>query len=185
MGLNISKKSLTDDDLEMLQKLSKMPKEEIVFWYDHFKLNCPSGKLNKEQFVEYYKLFRKNENVEEIAKHCFSAFDLDKNGFVDFGEFLIAYVATTGTDLREKLKYAFAVYDQDNNKVLEENEIRLVLKAMFKLLNVDESTVNFEKCLENIMNSLDENKDSKISKGEFIDGIINDPYLYALLSPFS
>lgn len=61
----------------------------------------------------------------------------------------------------------------------------MVLKSMFKLLNVNEGSTNFERCVENVMSSLDQNKDSKISKGEFIDGVLNDPYLFALLSPFS
>ena len=120
-----------------------------------------------------------------MAQHCFSAFDFDKNGYVDFGEFLIAYVATTNGDPREKLKFAFDVYDQDNNKVLDEHEIRIVLRSMFKLLNMNERSVNLDKCIENIMSTLDENKDSKISKGEFIDGVLADPLLYHLLSPFT
>lgn len=185
MGDRISKNTLTNDDLTLLHNLSGKPKDEILFWYDHFITECPSGKLDKEKFVKYYKSFRKSEIVDEMAQHCFSAFDFDKNGYVDFGEFLIAYVATTNGDPREKLKFAFDVYDQDNNKVLDEREIRIVLRSMFKLLNMNESSVNMDKCLENIMSTLDENKDSKISKGEFIDGVLADPLLYHLLSPFT
>jgi Ca2+-binding EF-hand superfamily protein len=99
--------------------------------------------------------------------------------------FLIAYVATNGTEVREKLEYVFQIYDRDNNKVIDQSEIKLVLKSMFKLLNVNQNNVDFERCLKNIMSSLDVNKDSKISKAEFIDGILNDSILYALLSPFS
>ena len=90
MGSQISKNTLNETDLELLVELSKKPKEEIIFWYEHFIKECPSGKMNKSQFVEYYKLFRKNENVEEVAKHCFLAFDFDKNGYVDFGEFFFS-----------------------------------------------------------------------------------------------
>ena len=185
MGPSISKSRLTEQDLDILTKLSKKPKEEIVFWYEHFIKECPSGKLNREKFVEYYKMFRKKENVEDIAKHCFMAFDIDKNGYVDFGEFLIAYVATNSDEPREKLTYIFDVYDNDHNKFLDENEIRLVVRAMFKLLKVDEAHCNFERCIENIMNSLDVNHDRKITKQEFIEGVLSDSYLYALLSPFS
>ena len=138
-----------------------------------------------EHFVDYYKNFRTEENVDEIARHCFRAFDLDHNGFVDFGEFLISYVATTQGDPREKLKYAFNVYDQDNDKVLDEGEILLVLKAMFLLLNIHSSSVDMDNCLQNVMNSLDVNKDRKISVGEFIDGILADSVLQALMSPFT
>ena len=87
----ISKNSLTDKDLDILVDISKKSKEEIVFWYEHFLKECPSGKMNKEQFVKYYKMFRKNENVDAVAKHCFMAFDCDKNGFVDFGEVKFVY----------------------------------------------------------------------------------------------
>lgn len=184
MGESASK--LTESDLEMLHRISKKPKEEILFWYEHFLKECPTGKLDKQKFVEFYKLFRKNEkNVEEIAELCFYAFDNDKNGYVDFSEFLIAYATTNGTDVREKLEYVFQIYDRDNNKVLDEAEIKFVLKSMFKLLNVSQNSVDFDRCLRNIMISLDANKDSKISKAEFIEGILNDAYLYALLSPFS
>lgn len=92
MGSSISKNTLNEDDLEMLHKLSQKPKEEITFWYEHFIKECPTGKLDRDRFVEYYKLFRKNENVEDIAKHCFCAFDFDKNGFVDFGMIILFFI---------------------------------------------------------------------------------------------
>lgn len=184
MGQKINKVSVTEEDLEVLSKLSGKPKEEISLWSEHFFRETPSGKLDREQFVKYYKQFRKDENCEAVAKHCFNAFDLDRNDYVDFGEFLISYVATTNGDIKEKLNYAFNVYDQDNNKVLDESEIRIVLKAMFILLNINTENVDLDTCLENIMKSLDGNHDTKISKAEFIDGILTDSVLQTLLSPF-
>jgi hypothetical protein len=47
------------------------------------------------------------------------------------------------------------------------------------------SNVDMNQCLQNVMNSLDVNKDKKISIGEFIDGILEDSVLQALMSPFS
>lgn len=185
MGQRICKNSITDKDLQILSKLSGKTPQEIQQWADDFFKNCPSGKLYKEDFVEYYKHFRSEQNVAEIAQHCFRAFDLDRNGYVDFGEFLIAYVATTSGDAREKLRYVFAIYDLDNDKVLNESEIRQVLNAMFSLLNMNNSNISMEKCLENVMSSLDVNQDKIISIGEFIDGILSDSVLQALMSPFS
>jgi Ca2+-binding EF-hand superfamily protein len=185
MGQKITKNSITELDFEILCRLSGKTQQEIEIIYDDFLKNNPSGKLYKENFADYYKHFRTEENVSEIAQHCFRAFDLDKNGYVDFNEFLIALVATTNGEAREKLKYAFAVYDLDNDKVLNEDEIRQVLKAMFSLLNMKNSNVDMNQCLQNVMNSLDVNKDKKISIGEFIDGILEDSVLQALMSPFS
>ena len=86
--------------------------------------------------------------------------------------------------MKDKLNYVFKVYDHDNNKVIDRNEIASVLKGMFRLMGVRKENVDFEKCLENIMDSLDVNHDTKISKEEFINGLLNDSYLYAMLSPF-
>lgn len=110
MGNKNVKTVLTEDDLEMIHKQSQKPKEEIVFWYDHFIKECPSGKMDRSKFVEYYTLFKKDQkNIELIADRCFEAFDSDKNGFVDFREFLIAYAATSGGDQRQKLQYVFDI----------------------------------------------------------------------------
>ena len=95
MGTNESKTSLSED--EMLHSQSQKPKEEIRFWYEHFIQQCPSGKMDRNKFVEYYKLFKKDQNnIELITDRCFEAFDSDKNGFVDFREFLVAYATTSG-----------------------------------------------------------------------------------------
>lgn len=55
---------------------------------------------------------------------------------------------------------------------------------MFRLLGVKLENVNVENCIKNIMSSLDVNKDTKITKKEFIDGILADSFLYSLISPF-
>lgn len=185
MGANVSRYTLNEKDLDVLQELSQKSKEEIQAWHETISRECLNGKLDKEQFVKYYKLLSNTVNVEQIVEQCFLAFDANNTGWVDFREFLLAYVSTTGTDIRQKLNYAFDVFDLDKNKVLDENEIRQALKAMFKLLTVDEKAVNMERCVDNVVKSLDENKDCKISKGEFIDGVMNDPYLLVILSPFS
>ena len=141
--------------------------------------------MDKEHFVEFYKLFRKNDNVEAIAQRCFAAFDADRDGYVDLGEFLVAYAATSGAaEKREKLDYAFDFYDLDNNMVLDEMELRAVIKLMFGMWGVKEENVNLDTCIANIMHSMDKNKDKKISKTEFIDGMLTDPLLMSLMSPF-
>ena len=71
-----------------------------------------------------------------------------------------------------KVSYAFEIYDIDNNNILDEKEIKRVLEVMFKLLKVDQNSSDFQKCYNNIMNSLDANRDKKLSKSEFIEGIL-------------
>lgn len=180
MGSKPSHIGWTEKDLETLQNVSNRPREEILEWLENIKTECPSGKLDKEKFIKYFKLFSTEKNIEEIAQHCFNVFDLDKNGYVDLGEFLIVYVILNSTDTEEKLNYVFNMYDQDNNGFIDVQELQIGLKAMFKFLNIDEK----EKCIHKIMEYLDENKDGRINKTEFIDGLLSDPYLIKYMSPF-
>jgi hypothetical protein len=69
--------------------------------------------------------------------------------------------------------------------MLDEYELRTGLRRMFKLLGVNDNSVNINQCLENVMIALDSNKDSKISRTEFIEGVLSDNFLYTLFSPFS
>jgi len=126
-----SHNELTEDDLNILEAKSKMPKEEIILWYEHFIRECPSSKMDKNKFTEYYSMFVKKENIEQITDRVFSAFDTDKNGTIDFTEFLAAYVITSNPgehDQKAHLNYVFDLYDLDNNKVLDQHEIQHVIK---------------------------------------------------------
>ncbi len=58
------------------------------------------------------------------------AFDRDNNGFLTFNEFLIGYAITSKGDLKQKLEYAFEMYDADNNGILSRKEIKEVVVGM-------------------------------------------------------
>ena len=70
-------------------------------------------------------------------------------------------------------------------KVIDENEMRTVLGAMFKLLGVDMMSTDLDRCVKNMMRVLDKNNDNFISKREFIDGMLSDRVLLSLMSPFT
>lgn len=72
-----------------------------------FRIDCPDGKLTASSFRKIYTKCFPGGNVNEFCDHVFRTFDMDKNGFVDFKEFLLAIdVTSTGTP-EEKLQWAF------------------------------------------------------------------------------
>lgn len=180
MGSKLNRATLTEQDLEILHKVSQMPRNDIKAWSEALEYECPSGKLNKKQFIKFYKSFPNRQNVEDIAEQCFNVFDVDKNGLVDLGEFLMIYVIMNGNDAEEKLKYAFYMYDQDNNGFIDDHELREGLKTMFRFRQINEK----ESSIQKIMSYLDENKDGRINKTEFIEGLLSDPYLIKYISPY-
>ena len=75
--------------------------------YKGFKQECPNGNLTPVNFVDMYKMFFPSGNAEQFCDHTFRTFDADKNGTIDFKEFLLAIDVTSAGTAEEKLKWAF------------------------------------------------------------------------------
>lgn len=58
---------------------------------------------------------------------------------------------------------------------------------MFELLGMSDDKsgkYSYTQCVDTIMKTLDVNADEHISKEEFIQGLIQDPFLQSLMNPF-
>jgi hypothetical protein len=58
---------------------------------------------------------------------------------------------------------------------------------MFELLGMSDDKshkYSYNQCADTIMKHLDINEDQRISKEEFIQGLIRDPFLQSLMNPF-
>ena len=71
------------------------------------RIDCPDGKLTADSFRKIYRKCFPSGNVEEFCDHVFRSFDADKNGFIDFKEFMLAIDITSTGSPKEKLEWAF------------------------------------------------------------------------------
>ena len=88
--------------------LLKFNKSLINF---RFMRDCPTGKLQKSEFVAIYKELFPNGNAKTFSEFIFNVFDADGNGTMDFDEFIQALAITSKSDLNQKLDWAFKLYD--------------------------------------------------------------------------
>ena len=96
-----------------------------------FKAECPNCQMKKEQVTEFYQLIMPNENAESFVEEIFQNFDKDSNGFLDFqvlrvkdvddgGQFVfqeflkLTDFAESGS-VKDKLVWAFRIYDKDRS----------------------------------------------------------------------
>ena len=84
-----------------------------------------------------------------------------------------------------KLKYAFDAYDLDGNGYLDQTELKTVLSAMFDMLGADKKSHNIPALVAQVTKDLDSSRDGRVSKNEFVTGLMAQPNLRALLNPFT
>jgi len=67
-------------------------------------MDCPEGRLDKKDFGKIYTQFFPFGDPGEFASYVFDVFDENKNGYIDFKEFICALSATSRGSLEEKLR---------------------------------------------------------------------------------
>jgi len=174
MGGKNSKKSLSEEDLSFLVKSTSMPEKELKEWHKGFQKDCPTGELSKEKFISMYNSMFPNGNPEKFSENVFRTFDTNKNGTIDFREFMLALHITSNGTSEEKLAWAFRMYDIDGNGSVDFAEMKRVLSAVLEVMGVSEGHLgrSFE-----LFTTLNQDKDGLVSQEEFMKAVKNDKSL--------
>ena len=85
------------------------------------------GKLSKEEILDGYEnFFGKHLGVQDV-EDMFEAVDIDKSGYIDYSEFVIASMNEKQLLTNEKLQAAFNMFDKDGSGMISATEIKQVL----------------------------------------------------------
>ncbi len=137
--------------------MSKEEKNEMHDIFMSFDTNG-DGVLSKDEIFNGYKsILGEVEATKEVDRIMKEA-DLDKSGFIDYNEFLIACTNRQKLLNKEKLEATFKMFDKDGNGSISAKEIKDTLGSG---LGGD------AKLLEQIINEVDDNGDKEISFKEF------------------
>ncbi|UJR25816.1 hypothetical protein I4U23_007166 [Adineta vaga] len=164
-----------------------LTQSEISTWHDKFFHDNPDGRLNKSEFRRLFRLLRQEppERLENICDHVFRAFDVDGNGYVEFGEFLLGFAICSRGDLRSRLDYAFECYDLDSNGYITEDEIEPVLRGMYTLLGIKHvQDYPPDVVAKDLMKKLDTSRDGRVTKDEFIHFLMKEGIYRNTVNPF-
>ena len=107
MGAESSRDSLSSDDLEFLKQRTSFDEKTICDMYRGFLADCPGGKMVPATFCQIYAKCFPGGRVKEFCDHVFRTFDIDRNGVIDFKEFLLSIDVNSSGSPEEKLNWAF------------------------------------------------------------------------------
>ena len=178
MGCITSKHDLGSEDLKFLKYHTRYDDNTIKEMYERFTEDCPNGRLTPEQFIEL-------GCEEQYCDHVFRTFDTDKNGFIDFKEFLLAVYVTSDGTAKQKLESAFRMYDVDGNGVIDVDEMTKVVQAIYGMMGEGSADPAYWAKVRtgNIFRRMDENGDGYLTEEEFIQGCLQDDDLSKMLVP--
>ena len=98
-------------------------KDEIVL-FNNFDTNNDGYITKKELKKGLLKLKKKtDQEIDEIM----DSIDTDKNGAINFNEFISATLNTTVSEDYERIIKAFEFFDLDKDGLIDENELKSVL----------------------------------------------------------
>eukprot|EP01097_Dermamoeba_algensis_P011373 TRINITY_DN8804_c0_g1_i1.p1 TRINITY_DN8804_c0_g1~~TRINITY_DN8804_c0_g1_i1.p1 ORF type:complete len:711 (-),score=150.68 TRINITY_DN8804_c0_g1_i1:291-2423(-) len=161
-----SSSSQTNASEAQKKALSLIAVEDLTAIHTRLKSKYPSGKLNKEHFIE--------ENVHlqggrtEFWEDIFNQFNSSGTSEVSIREFITGLALTSEGTVETKLKWAYKMYDVDKSGFLEKNELLQLLNSLLKF-NCKKTEQSYaRKRADELFKAMDKNRDGKVSFSEFL-----------------
>jgi len=166
-----------------------IPPTPLNHRHEIFHKEYPSGEMDMETFIKENMYVHGGD--ADLWQYLFKVLDNDESGKVDFGEFICALAVGTKGSVDEKLKWAFHIYDIDNNGYIEEKEMEKLLGGILKMaarsvdngeLDVTEEEVKQKS--KQIFERMDTDGDGHLTLEEFILGCKEDQKLVSAMNAF-
>jgi calcium-dependent protein kinase len=138
---------LNENDIRDLNKL-----------FETFDFNN-DGQISFEEFQQALLNVKYNGIKQDEIKEMFTSIDTDKNGKIDYTEFIASCLKEKIYLNKERLDEAFSVFDKDKNGVISKDEIMAILQVK------DEQI----KEIDDMIKDVDTNGDGVIDMKEFDD----------------
>lgn len=126
-----------------------------------FDLNG-DGRLTRDELIQgMQQVMTKGEAIDDVER-IMGIMDVDKNGYIEYEEFLRASLNKEKLLSKENIKIAFDLFDQDGSGFISTSELKSILgKGNNSDLSDDVWTA--------IVKEIDQNSDGQISFDEFLE----------------
>lgn len=161
-----SETAFSVNEVEALQELYEKMSSLVV----------DDGYIQKEDFT--FALFRNSNNRNLFADRIFDLFDANRNGHIDFGEFVRALsIFHPRTPEAEKIAGAFRLYDLRHTGYIEHEELVEMVLALLKESDLNLSDDIVKGIVDKTFKEADINGDGRIDLEEWKEYAAKNPSL--------
>ena len=122
---------LSQESLDFVIEKTHASKEDVEEKYNNFIKEYPDGKIDSKGFRTMMKKCFPDQDVEKLEKHIFRMYDINKDGKIDFREFMIALTVMSKGTPHENLEQIFRIFDVNNDGTISQNELVRIVKDLF------------------------------------------------------
>ena len=179
---------LTPDILTTIENQTQASKDDVGKMYEKVLAKYPIGEITEDGLNLILKTCFPSQNVDDLHTHIFRMYDTNEDGVIDFHESLTAITIMGAGTLEEKLEQIFRLYDINNDGAISREEWERIFKILsnwkenrrwknkevkerneVKLKTMQVGTELIEPTTSELaFKQMDKDKDSKITKEEFI-----------------
>ncbi|CAF1360878.1 unnamed protein product [Rotaria sp. Silwood1] len=171
---------LTAKQIAEICRQTNLIDTEVRHRHSDFLKQYPNGLITREQLYESLNEVWPDCRIDKFASYLFATFDQDRNGTIDFVEFINITHKLYSNDIYdhnddEQIFFGllFDMFDRNHNGYLEKHELKQLIESIYDLSGLPKD----ERCgiysshaqVKYLLKKFDKNGDKRLSKQEFID----------------
>ncbi|XP_034063130.1 guanylyl cyclase-activating protein 3 [Gymnodraco acuticeps] len=159
--------------------LDDILEEDMHHWYTKFMKESPSGLITLFELRTMLDMNGMTEEASSYVEQVFLTFDMDRDGYIDFVEYIAAISLLLKGEINQKLKWYFKLFDQDGNGKIDKEELETIFKAIQDITRSYD--VPPEEIVTLIYEKIDVNGEGELTLEEFISGAHEHPDIMDML----
>ncbi|XP_006926619.1 guanylyl cyclase-activating protein 1 [Pteropus alecto] len=164
------------------KSVEELSSTECHQWYKKFMTECPSGQLTLYEFRQFFGLKNLSPSTSQYVEQMFETFDFNKDGYIDFMEYVAALSLVLKGKVEQKLRWYFKLYDVDGNGCIDRDELLTIIRAIRTINPYSDTTMSAEEFTDTVFSKIDVNGDGELSLEEFMEGVQKDQMLLETLT---
>ena len=115
--------------------------------------------MDRKEFQKIYKQFFPFGDSSQYSHLVFNTIDTNKDGEIDFKEFMASLSVSAKASMDERLAWVFRLYDLDEDGFISRAEMLCIVDAVFRMLeptaDLPESENTPQKRVDKIFKTMD------------------------------